>query len=107
MLSTIHVAIEINGKSRKRPLRMYDATHGVFGVVIKGEVFAVAPTGPKTVRLHTKHTMPKSPDACRAAKLADLGIATATPKAAKLPAKQIEFTPELIAAVLAHIQANA
>jgi len=86
ILNTIHVALLINGKDAKRPLRVYDATH--FGVVVAGEVMAVEPTGAKSVKLI--NTLPrKAKDGCRAAKLADLGIAKKTP-AAPTPALDVD-----------------
>jgi hypothetical protein len=91
MLTTIHVDVTINNVSRKRPLRVYDAAHGVFGIVLKGECVPVVATGPKSVKLHTK--LPAKPaDACRAAKLLDLGI-TRDPKPMPFTPRTKAITP--------------
>jgi hypothetical protein len=91
MLTTIHVDVAINGSTRKRPLRVYDAAHGVFGIVLKGECVPVVATGPKSVKLHTKLPA-KSADACRAAKLMDLGI-TREPKPMPFTPRTKAITP--------------
>jgi hypothetical protein len=117
MLTTIHVALVVNGTSVKRPLRVYSAD--TFGVVLKGQVHRVTPTSHNTVAL-TKGAMPKAKDGCRAAKLADLGIASKplpafieARKAAKAntqetPAPQaLKLTPELVAQMIAMLKGHA
>jgi hypothetical protein len=112
MLTTIHVDVAINGSTRKRPLRVYDAAHGVFGIVLKGECVPVVATGPKSVKLHTKLPA-KSADACRAAKLVDLGITrdpkpmpfTRTPKASPSAITPIAAEPVTIESLLAILKA--
>lgn len=115
MLKTIHVSVTLNGKDAKRPLRVYDSKHGVFGVVVKGECLPVVATGPKSVKLHTR--LPAKPvDACRAAKLADLGIVRDTrptsadiaerkPVATQAASIATKLTPELATQMIAMLQA--
>lgn len=103
MLTTIHVEVAINGKAAKRPLRIYDAATNAFGVVVAGQCVPVVATGPKSVRLVAKG-VGRAKDACRNAKLADLGIARAEPKAlATTQAAMItgKLTPEIAAQMIA------